>query len=554
MTIATLGAAAGSLLLFVVFFIIVHRRGSRLRAALARSGDEAAVQAAAAAGVRTQLTVAAAGEREAAWVARTAGARAISLRDHVTSLEDRLRASEDRAADLERAVGGLRDELATSHQTSSRHQTATESALTRAASLESEVLTARREVSTLHDELEAARLRTEAPAPPQPGAHPDSDDLRRRLHGALGEVDRLRDRVGALETTLALSRLPAPSGPEPLLLPADPWDPRREIAVRDTSIAHLSAELDQARRAAFASRTEVDRLGADIARIRQEAEYRVAAAVARITPAEPQPAPQQPEPKLIAREAEIRDLEQRLITLSATRNAELKRLNERIASLERLYVDLDARDARIAELEAELKQATEMLDVIRSDADRLESRLAAARSEVAASRRVEATATELTSHLAEARRRVADLETAALRSTSTDDEIAQLRSLLAAERDRNLRLERRAATEGGSTDVTRAVAAATFPLRDTIARLERELAARVTPPPAPINDDVILIRGIGPRIAAILAANGITSLRQIAAFTAGDIARIGPLLPVYPERIADDNWVEQARRLIAGIR
>ena len=55
-------------------------------------------------------------------------------------------------------------------------------------------------------------------------------------------------------------------------------------------------------------------------------------------------------------------------------------------------------------------------------------------------------------------------------------------------------------------------------------------------------------------VAAILAANGITSLRQIAAFTAADIAEIGPLLPVYPQRITDDHWVDQARDLITRIR
>ena len=67
-----------------------------------------------------------------------------------------------------------------------------------------------------------------------------------------------------------------------------------------------------------------------------------------------------------------------------------------------------------------------------------------------------------------------------------------------------------------------------------------------------MRDDVTLIDGIGPKIAAILARIGVTSLHQIAAFTADDISRIGPLLPVYPGRIVHDAWVEQARRLVAG--
>jgi predicted flap endonuclease-1-like 5' DNA nuclease len=114
-------------------------------------------------------------------------------------------------------------------------------------------------------------------------------------------------------------------------------------------------------------------------------------------------------------------------------------------------------------------------------------------------------------------------------------------------------MERRA-TEGRSEELARAVAAATQPLQERITWLEAELAARSAPPPAPpVRDDVLLIRGIGPKIAAILATHGVTSLRQIATFTEADIARIGPLLPVYPNRIVDDNWIEQARNLISGI-
>jgi predicted flap endonuclease-1-like 5' DNA nuclease len=123
--------------------------------------------------------------------------------------------------------------------------------------------------------------------------------------------------------------------------------------------------------------------------------------------------------------------------------------------------------------------------------------------------------------------------------------------MLAAERERSVRLVRRASVEGGG-EVERAVAAVTRPLRDTIARLESELEARAAVPPPVEPVDVTLIRGIGPRIAGILAANGITSLRRIAAFTPDDVARIGPLLPVYPGRIADDRWIEQARELLGG--
>ena len=554
-TIAALAAGGAGLLGVLLLAILVRRRGRRLRTALAASRAEAVAAANIATAVGQQLTVARAGEREAAWVAQTATRSSTSLADQVTSLEDRIHAAEVRAAALEGTVAGLRGDLSRADESVHEHRSAAGAAAERAAGLESELLVARREISQLHDDLEAARMIAIAPRRPPVAPEPEADDLRSRLHGALAEVDRLRDRVEALETTLALTRAPDPAAVVPALLPSDPWaQPGR--ADPESETARLHDELGEARRVAVASRLEIDRLASEIARVREEADQRIAAAVAGITqPMTVGPAhDDKPSPRLLAREAEIRDLEERLAALTATRNSESKRLNERIASLERLYLDIEARDVRITQLEMDLKEATETLEVIRADAARLQTRLGAAQAEVAAARRVEATSADLTSQLAEARRRLSDLETAASRSRSNDDEIGHLRSLLAAERDRNLRLERRAATEGRSEEVTRAVAAATFPLQETIARLERELAQPAAPIEPSLRDDVLLIRGIGPRIAAILAANGITSLRQIAAFTAADIAEIGPLLPVYPQRVTDDHWVDQARDLITRIR
>jgi len=548
-------AAGGAGLLGVLLLTILDRRQRRrMRAALAASRAEATAATATATAVGQQLTVARAGEREAAWVAQAATRASAALSDQVTALEDRIHAAEVRAADLERTVAGLRGDLSGAEQSAQEHRAAATLATERAAALESELLTARREISQLHDDLEAARVHAIAPPLVPAATPPEVDELRNRLHGALAEVDRLRDRVEALETTLALTREPAPAVVLPALLPSDPWAVPGD-ADRETETARLRSELNEARRVAIASRLEIDRLASEIARVREEADHRIAAAIAGITQPDPSSAPVTGEssPRLLAREAEIRDLEERLAALTATRNSESKRLNERIASLERLYLDIEARDVRITELETDLKEATEALEVIRADAARLQTRLGAAQAEVAAARRVEATSADLAAQLAAARQRIADLETAAIRSRSSDDEVAGLRSLLAVERDRNLRLERRAATEGRSEEVTRAVAAATFPLQEMIARLERELAQRANPTAPPAPDDVALIRGIGPRIAAILAANGITSLRQIAAFTEADIARIGPLLPVYPGRITDDQWVDQARALISRI-
>ena len=65
------------------------------------------------------------------------------------------------------------------------------------------------------------------------------------------------------------------------------------------------------------------------------------------------------------------------------------------------------------------------------------------------------------------------------------------------------------------------------------------------------NDDVKLISGVGPALEKKLAEQGITSLKQIAEFTAADIERIDTEL-AFKDRIEREEWVEQANDLIAG--
>ena len=70
-------------------------------------------------------------------------------------------------------------------------------------------------------------------------------------------------------------------------------------------------------------------------------------------------------------------------------------------------------------------------------------------------------------------------------------------------------------------------------------------------PAAGFKDDVTLIGGVGPALEKKLAAAGITSLTQIAAWTAEDIAAFDEKLD-FKGRIERDEWVEQAKELIAG--
>lgn len=71
--------------------------------------------------------------------------------------------------------------------------------------------------------------------------------------------------------------------------------------------------------------------------------------------------------------------------------------------------------------------------------------------------------------------------------------------------------------------------------------------------PAPDSaDDLTRIKGLGPKLAALLGELGVTSFAQIAAWTEADIARIDPQLGRFSGRIIRDQWVAQAQLLAAG--
>lgn len=65
------------------------------------------------------------------------------------------------------------------------------------------------------------------------------------------------------------------------------------------------------------------------------------------------------------------------------------------------------------------------------------------------------------------------------------------------------------------------------------------------------NDDVTLIGGVGPTLGKKLAAAGVTSLTQIAAWTADDLKKYDEELALHG-RAERDEWVQQAQDLVAG--
>jgi predicted flap endonuclease-1-like 5' DNA nuclease len=68
----------------------------------------------------------------------------------------------------------------------------------------------------------------------------------------------------------------------------------------------------------------------------------------------------------------------------------------------------------------------------------------------------------------------------------------------------------------------------------------------------PVGDDLSRIKGLGPKLQALLPTLGLATYAQIAALTDADLAELDGKLGAFAGRPAKDNWVEQARFLAAG--
>jgi predicted flap endonuclease-1-like 5' DNA nuclease len=78
------------------------------------------------------------------------------------------------------------------------------------------------------------------------------------------------------------------------------------------------------------------------------------------------------------------------------------------------------------------------------------------------------------------------------------------------------------------------------------------LVEPIHPIPAGPADELTRMKGVGPKVAALLNGLGVTRFDQIAAWSDADVARVDAQLGAFKGRIARDQWVEQARLLAAG--
>jgi NADH-quinone oxidoreductase subunit E len=91
----------------------------------------------------------------------------------------------------------------------------------------------------------------------------------------------------------------------------------------------------------------------------------------------------------------------------------------------------------------------------------------------------------------------------------------------------------------------RRIAAAAAPL--AASRPAAMAAARDTGP-----DDLKLIKGVGPKLEALLHSLGFYHFDQIAAWTEAEVAWVDEHLEGFKGRVSRDGWVAQARKLATG--
>jgi len=109
------------------------------------------------------------------------------------------------------------------------------------------------------------------------------------------------------------------------------------------------------------------------------------------------------------------------------------------------------------------------------------------------------------------------------------------------------------ASAAANTDATAAAPLGT----DAEAGDGTPMAAALNKTPAPAatpsgGDDLTRIKGVGPKLVALLHDMDVRSFADIAAWSDADIDRVDAQLGRFQGRIRRDNWVEQARLLQTG--
>lgn len=90
------------------------------------------------------------------------------------------------------------------------------------------------------------------------------------------------------------------------------------------------------------------------------------------------------------------------------------------------------------------------------------------------------------------------------------------------------------------------------PVQPEVVAEPEALVQPIHPVPAGPADELTRMKGVGPKVAAVLNGLGVTRYDQIAAWSDADVERVDAQLGAFKGRVTRDQWVEQARLLAAG--
>ena len=284
-------------------------------------------------------------------------------------------------------------------------------------------------------------------------------------------------------------------------------------AVRDENAA-LRAEIETPTIAIQAEQDHIERLQDEVDELREQLAEELA------TPRTvPHPRDQATVDRLRASEAARQELEHQLTGISAARSAEQRTAAERISSLEPLRLEIAERDRRLTEVEDGIAQMATARDAAVTAVAQLEEEL----EELRATQGVIESAAEKITPIAQ-------------ESSYAEWDHRTRESIAESVRQATGRLETQVAH-----------------LRTVVQEKEQRLRIAQSRPATPASSrPIVTIRGIGPVIADILAAHGVTTIEDVAALTDPDIDRLAEVMPLShnPGRIRRDDWVGQAKALL----
>jgi predicted flap endonuclease-1-like 5' DNA nuclease len=432
----------------------------------------------------------------------------------------------------------------------------------RAAANEAWVGSARRgeELVALRDELEATRGRV--------------NRLGIELEAQVRAVDQTREQRDFFEVDLSRVKLAAARSVERVeaLAPLAARVPVLELEVRALrseaveSMARAAAE-SRARRRVEAERDrlaeEVRSLGGQLAQAgqvaRQEFERHGAEAeswrMERVRLAADLASALEREEEALARLERARA--ESTVQAGRSREAELAH-QAKVAELEAANGALRAQVSRLEPLRRQLEDREQLIRAVALERDaseaergrrerehesrmaRLEAQLAEAGRQVRAAQGIEVKLRRTETNLALVSRE-RDRLVAALQLKSTELETLRSEARDRDQRFRELSAEYRTTVAARDQELTG--------LRAHLEGLEAQLHERVVSAVQDRSrDDLQVIRGIGPALERVLNDEGIYLYRQIATWSADDVARIAERLRAFPDRILRDDWVGSARR------